>query len=203
LLVGGATRRRTAPLVERLTRYRSEQTFPQREPSCYIQLVLIGSDRAAREADQLRRTAWGTRFPVDPVQIAHKLGIDVRQAQLSDNISGALVKEVGKDPTILLNANDYPNRRRFTCAHELGHFVSRSGDASAYEYVDLRDTIWSAAGTEPDEVFANAFAANLLMPENEVRRLEDAGATPSQMAVYFGVSQDALHFRLKNLKILL
>ena len=162
--------------------------------------TIIGRD-PAQEAERLRVFAWGDTFPVDPVAIARRLGVDVRQAPLSANVSGALVKKLGQDPTILLNAEDHPNRQRFTCAHELGHFVSRENAPDEYEYVDLRDTIFSAAGTKPDEVFANQFAASLLMPEREVGRLKKEGYSPTQMALYFGVSQDAMHFRLTNLKI--
>jgi Zn-dependent peptidase ImmA (M78 family) len=152
-----------------------------------------------QEAERIRATAWGNRFPVDPVQIARVLGIDVRQAPLSEDVSGALTKKLGQDPTILLNAHDHPNRQRFTAAHELGHFVSREDAPDEYEYVDLRDTVFASAGTVPEEVFANQFAANLLMPERDVRRLRSDGLTPTEMALYFGVSQDAMHIRLKNL----
>jgi Zn-dependent peptidase ImmA (M78 family) len=164
--------------------------------------VLTGSERAAAEADALRLEVWGLTFPVDPVQIARKLGIDVRQAALSEKISGALVKKKGEDPIILLNANDYLSRRRFACAHELGHYVSHKDGPEEYEYIDLRDTIWSSAGANPDELFAKAFAANLLLPQDEIRRLDALEYTPSQMACYFGVSADAVRFRLKNPKIL-
>ena len=156
---------------------------------------------AAREAERIRNTFWKKGFPVDPVLIAQRLGVSVRQAKLSPGVSGALVKKLGEDPAILLNANDHPNRQRFTCAHELGHYISRENDPDAYEYIDLRD-IWSAAGTKPEEVFANAFAANLLMPEREVRRLLNEKYGPTEMAVYFDVSQDSMHFRLKNLKLI-
>ncbi len=117
-------------------------------------------------------------------------------------MSGALVKKIGEDPTILLNAEDSTNRQRFTCAHELGHYVSRESDPSAYEYIDLRDTIWSASRVDPQEIWANAFAANLLMPETRIRELVADGSTPTALSVYFGVSQDALKFRLDNLGLL-
>jgi Zn-dependent peptidase ImmA (M78 family) len=107
---------------------------------------------------------------------------------------------MGRDPAILLNAKDHPNRQRFTCAHELGHFVSRENAPEAYEYVDLRDTIFSSAETNPEEVFANLFAANLLMPLSELRRLQKEKASPTEMALHFDVSQDAMHFRLENLQ---
>jgi Zn-dependent peptidase ImmA (M78 family) len=154
-----------------------------------------------REAEQIRRSAWGSGFPVDPVQIARSLGIDVKQAYLSESVSGALVKQIGQDPTILLNGNDHPNRQRFTCAHELGHYVSRANDPDAYEYVDRRDTIWSAAGVDQNEIFANQFAAALLMPAEAVKDLVKRGYTPVQMALFFDVSQDSMSFRLKNLKL--
>lgn len=153
-----------------------------------------------QEAERIRQSLWSNVFPVDPVQIARRLGIDVREATLRDDISGALVKKLGEDPTILLNAKDHPNRQRFTTAHELGHFVTRELSTDTYEYVDLRDTMWSAAGMGPEEVFANQFAANLLMPESEVQRLRHEGLTPIQMAHYFRVSQDAMANRLKNVR---
>lgn len=156
----------------------------------------------AQAAEHIRLSTWGAdRFPVDPVQIARVLGIDVRRAALSREISGALVKKLGEDPTILLNANDHVNRQRFTCAHELGHFVTRESEPNEYEYVDLRDTMYSASGTNEQEVFANRFAAHLLMPESEVRRLADEGYSATLMAKHFKVSQDAMSNHLKNLDI--
>ena len=98
-------------------------------------------DEAARDAERLRTSVWGDRFPVDPVRIARKLGIVVLDARLHRTVSGALVKERGEDPTILLNERDSVNRKRFTCAHELGHFVRRSDNPDEYEYVDFRDIL--------------------------------------------------------------
>lgn len=44
-------------------------------------------------------------------------------------------------------------------------------DGEQYEYIDLRGD-HSSTGQNADEVFANQFAANLLMPADEVRRLK-------------------------------
>lgn len=160
------------------------------------------SDRdPTQAADRIRRSTWSDVFPVDPVQIARQLGVDVRRAVLRQDISGALVKKLGEDPTILLNANDHVNRQRFTCAHELGHFVTRESDPDVYEYVDLRDTMYSSSGRDPEEVFANRFAAHLLMPEAEVRRLAEQGLSATLMARHFKVSQDAMANQLKNLGV--
>jgi Zn-dependent peptidase ImmA (M78 family) len=153
---------------------------------------------AAKDAERIRATTWGDTIPVDPVRIARRLGIHVLDAKLSPTVSGALVKKPGQDPTILLNASDSPNRKRYTCAHEIGHFVKRSDAPDQYEYVDLRGPL-AAAGQDPEEMYANAFAANLLMPEKEVRRLHREGKGELEMALFFDVSADAMHYRLKNL----
>jgi Zn-dependent peptidase ImmA (M78 family) len=155
---------------------------------------------AARDAERIRVSVWGDRYPVDPVRIARKLGIDVLDAKLRRDVSGALVKERGQDPTILLNEQDSANRKRFTCAHEIGHFVRREEDPDEYEYIDLRDT-FAATGHDPEEVYANAFAASLLMPEKEVKRLRSQGYGELDMALYFDVSREAMHNRLKNLHL--
>lgn len=153
-------------------------------------------------AQELLEDAWAGRgFPVDPVQIAKELGIDVFEADLPATVSGALIKEKDQDPAIFLNAKDSRNRKRFTCAHEIGHFIWRQGnDGEQYEYLDLRGD-HSSTGTNPEEVFANQFAANLLMPAKEVGRLCAEDTHRFRMAYHFGVSDDAMRFRLSNLSL--
>ncbi|MGD0452307.1 MAG: ImmA/IrrE family metallo-endopeptidase [Solirubrobacteraceae bacterium] len=155
---------------------------------------------AARDAAMLLREAWGAPLPVDPISIARAAGIRVLDAPLDDDTAGALVKEPGQDPTILLNQNDSPNRKRFTCAHELGHYRRRSADETEYTTVDLRGSL-AAAGTDPEEIYANEFAASLLMPEDAVRRLLEEGLGDLELAIRFGVSREAIEYRLKNLFI--
>ncbi len=158
---------------------------------------------------------WGERsLPVDPVLIAKELGLQVIKGDLPDNISGALIKESGMDPVILLNSNDSPNRQRFSCAHEIGHYIDRqifqgeadNDNAHNYEYVDLRgDT--ASQGTEPAEIFANQFAAELLMPRDAVKKLVDQNrchglpsfADSLKVSSYFGVSGGASSIRLNYL----
>jgi Zn-dependent peptidase ImmA (M78 family) len=158
-------------------------------------------EEAERQARWVLEHLWEkkgekVRLPVDPVQIAHSLGIDVLDARLDPDVYAALVKEEGQDPTILLNGIDSRNRKRFSCAHELGHFMRHSSDE--YAYIDRRDVL-SAEGTNLEEIYANTFAASLLMPEEEARRLRKADATEIEMAEFFAVSADAMKYRLKNL----
>jgi Zn-dependent peptidase ImmA (M78 family) len=153
---------------------------------------------AAEDAERLLADVWDDSLPVDPVRIARAMGINVVTAHLDPQVSGALVKERQQDATILLNAMDSPNRKRFTCAHEVGHYVKRADAPEEYEYVDHRDSL-AATGRHPDEVYANQFAASLLMPAHHVRRLAAEGLTDLQIALRFDVSLEAMQYRLQHL----
>jgi Zn-dependent peptidase ImmA (M78 family) len=161
----------------------------------------------ADEADKIRRKIWADIsgsadvIPVDPVRIARALGVDVFEAELDSSVSGAIVKQTNRDPTILMNQRDHPNRQRFTAAHELGHYVLHQNDPEEYEYVDYRDED-ASTGSKEEEVFANQFAAHLLMPADVVTKRYRGGATPVELAYEFRVSQEAMVNHLKNLGLL-
>lgn len=167
---------------------------------------------AEDDARSILRAAWAVedggavRLPVDPFSIAQSLGIRAYSANLDGGISGMLVKRPGEDAEIYVHAVDSANRQRFTCAHELGHYVKRSAQGdTAWEYVERRDLLTSQ-GTDPDEIYANQFAAALLMPrealEARFRELENPSLTSAAaLAVEFGVSVDAMQYRLKNLRL--
>jgi Zn-dependent peptidase ImmA (M78 family) len=160
------------------------------------------------DADRLLETIWAKddpsqlRLPVDPFYIAKALGIDVYGEALDPEVSGLLRKRSQEDdPEIVLNVDDHRNRQRFTCAHELGHFSMRSqtGSFEKWNYVDRRDVL-AGAGTDPDEIYANRFAAALLMPQRAVKKLWDGEVAP--LAYKFGVSPEAMSNRLRNLGLL-
>ena len=153
-------------------------------------------------ANKVLDTIWkGKSFPVDPFVIATQFGIKVIEADLPADVSGAIIKKKGNDPIIALSKSDSNNRKRFSCAHELGHYVYRTDELQEeYDYIDLRSKT-SSIGTEPEEIFANKFAASLLMPEEEVKKLYKKKTPFFLMAQYFGVSDDAMTIRLENLKL--
>lgn len=152
-------------------------------------------------AGELLEECWDGRLPVNPIRIAKSLGIKVFNASLDEEVSGALKKKEGADPSILLNVKDSRNRKRFTCAHEIGHFIRRSEEPEKYEYVDYRDPR-SSTGTIEEERFANSFAANLLMPKAAVEAFHADGMPDFRMALQFGVSREAMRNRLDNLGLL-
>lgn len=152
-------------------------------------------------AERVRKEFWGDSVPVDPAQIAEAMGLEVLAAQLGQELAGALVKEAGKDPRIFLNGRDSSNRKRFTCAHEIGHFVKKTDFDDGYEYFDFRDS-FSSTGIAPEERYANAFAAALLMPKDRVKQMKREGLKDIEMASRLGVSREAMVYRLTNLGLI-
>lgn len=153
---------------------------------------------ATTEAERVLHEYWGDSVPVDPARVARKMGIEVSEAFLDPDVAGAIEKRQGRPAHIYLSTSDHPNRQRFTCAHEIGHFVKHDGED--FEYVDYRDGT-ASMGIDAGELFANSFAAALLMPEKEVRRLHGIGIHEKEMARTFGVSEAAMVNRLKNLNL--
>jgi Zn-dependent peptidase ImmA (M78 family) len=160
---------------------------------------------AELEAQQVLARAWvraGGQYvvPVDPIYIAQELSLKVFTAQLQADVSGMLVKRVNEDAQIYVNVADSPNRQRFTIAHEIGHYIlrehGRPGDS--WSYIDHRGPS-AAHGTDAHEVYANQFAAELLMPRDEVAIRYRDGRSAAALALDFDVSVGAMEFRVKNL----
>jgi Zn-dependent peptidase ImmA (M78 family) len=159
-----------------------------------------------RDAEEVLRTYWAKEdgnipVPVDPIAIAHKLGFKVYTSALESDVAGMLVMNPGQDPEIYLNESDSYNRQRFTCAHEIGHWAQHVAEGvESGRFVDHRGAL-AAEGTNPEEIYANQFAATLVMPEHKVRQLADRGYGPVALADRLRVSADAASFRLKNLHL--
>lgn len=158
---------------------------------------------AERDAEEMLRTHWAREdgaipLPVDPIAIAGKLDIKVFTAVLAQDVSGKLSMKAGQDPEIYLNQSDSYNRQRFTCAHELGHWAKHVAEGvESREIIDYRGPI-SSTGTDSEEIYANQFAAALLMPAEEVQRLTERGYGPVAIADTLRVSPDAAAFRVTN-----
>jgi Zn-dependent peptidase ImmA (M78 family) len=148
------------------------------------------------------------RAPVPVSALAEALGLDVRYAPTTDDVSGALIRE-GHSAVIAVNSAQHENRQRFTIAHEIGHFVLHKRTQRHFDEdfrIDFRNSVSSEA-TQRTEIEANAFAAALLMPEGFLRRdllrmgaeEGDADDAIQAMAVRYKVSRRAMELRLLNL----
>lgn len=150
-------------------------------------------DRARVDAGEIlaRHSPPGV-LPVDPVAVARSLGLSVFSAELGEDVFGMLVGN-GGGADIYLDRDQPPRRFRFSCAHEIGHYVLRAGDINAESaFVDRRSD--GGRGTA-DEIYANEFAGFLLMPESELRDAVARGLGDYDLAARFGVSLDAIRYR--------
>jgi Zn-dependent peptidase ImmA (M78 family) len=148
--------------------------------------------------------------PVDPVKCAKYLNIDVQKADMDSDISGLFVIKDNM-AHIRYNASEKNSkRRRFTIAHELGHYVLHKSipfilEKGKSEKVMFRDAN-SSTGEVHREREANAFAASLLMPKylinKEINKLDNSSDIVASLAKKFNVSNDAMTFRLANLGML-
>lgn len=145
----------------------------------------------------------GIRKPPIPVEkIARKLGLEVRYEPLQGDLYGALVRGDGEN-YIGVNSLNHPNRRRFTIAHELGHFVLHEGIKVHVDKglrVNWRDEESSQAVSD-EEMEANRFAAELLMPlqflSRDIEKLKSVRQeTIALLANRYRVSTQAMRIRL-------
>jgi Zn-dependent peptidase ImmA (M78 family) len=149
----------------------------------------------------------GYALPIDVESIINKHGIHIRHQPMEESVSGMLVVKDDR-ATIGINQSHHPNRQRFTLAHELGHYLLHR--RSTQVFVDastmfFRDGV-AAEGKDKFEIEANAFAAELLMPETvllDLIRHQSVDAFDDRavksLAVKFGVSVRALTIRLTTL----
>lgn len=169
--------------------------------------------RAETEAKSLLRALGIDQAPVPVERIAEHCGAALRFEPFEGDMSGLLYRD-GERTIIGINSSDGVARQRFTISHELGHLRLHTGRAMFVEkhvQVNLRNSISSSA-TNAEEIEANRFAAELLMPSSLVtreasRRLEKNASTSrdlliSEMADAFRVSRQAMEIRLTNLGIL-
>jgi Zn-dependent peptidase ImmA (M78 family) len=154
------------------------------------------------------------RAPVSIERIARSYA-DLVRRPLEDDISGALIPLSEDNWVILVNSLHHPNRQRFTIAHELGHLMlHRYKTPHADRRFRLRDAR-SSEGSVLEEIQANQFAAELLMPRllimKELRHsnFEHSPADDSEseefeklvrgLAKEFRVSRQAMTVRLSSL----
>lgn len=168
---------------------------------------------SAEVVDLFRQANWSVELKdfvegkrVDVKKLAEHLGYTVKEKEF--DLSGELV-----DKMILVNKDNVGTRQRFTIAHELGHAAhhllaaKRRGDSGAYE---LQERF--------DEIQANKFAADLLMPKSfVVDALKDSAKKhgfneqslsadqvtlmENDASEQLNVSSQALTFRVENLGI--
>ena len=114
-------------------------------------------------------------------------------------ISGFLLRDSSEN-TIFVEKNQSVYRKRFTIAHEIGHYVLEHLQSDTLN-IAFRDDL-SATGIDFEERAANAFAAELLMPSALVEYVYEQTRSTVRTAAAFAVSESAIKYRLKNLGVI-
>jgi Zn-dependent peptidase ImmA (M78 family) len=164
--------------------------------------------RAETEAARLLAESGQIDLPIDVEAIAAHLDVQIVLERLDKSVSGMLYRD-GDHVVIGVNSAHPERRQRFTVAHELGHLVLHKGRPLVVDHVrvNFRDATSSAA-SDSEEIQANAFAAELLMPRDRVLAdarplLQEVSASEAvvlrDLADGYKVSVEAMDYRLTNL----
>jgi len=123
-------------------------------------------------------------------------GIPVTVVALPHDFAGAMRRDQ-RHVYIFVNGVEPHVRQRFTLAHELGHF--RLGHATVF------DTVADLRGRDPQEVEANEFAGEFLVPRAAIDAWMERNGDPRvdlelvvRVARHFGVSAPVARIRLEK-----
>lgn len=171
---------------------------------------------AEKKANKLLEDLNINELPIPVEKIAQILDIKISYEPFKGkDLSGILYRD-DNDTIIGVNSEESPQRKRFTIAHELGHFMLHEGNKLYVDQnfrVNFRD-INSSSATDMNEIEANAFAAALLMPDkivkdtfysvtsNGIDSFSDYSEEIVLLSKIFNVSQTAITIRLGKLDLL-
>jgi IrrE N-terminal-like domain len=156
-------------------------------------MTLPASD-IRRQATRLLHSAGVSHEPVSLRDVISALNLELVQKTREPFACEAALEPLGDGHAIVLNGGGDERRRRFTIAHEIGHFVLHPGRQRSERGGKVNE-----AGRVLERE-ADAFAAELLMPEDLVRQaVDEHGASPGRLSDRFEVSQQAMQTRLRRL----
>jgi Zn-dependent peptidase ImmA (M78 family)/transcriptional regulator with XRE-family HTH domain len=131
--------------------------------------------------------------------IEDRFGIDVIVTRLPGTCDGLSYQD-GAFRAIVLGATDMAARQRYTLAHELGHLLFGDAQQGLIEEEVLTPGVKSI-----EEKRADAFAAAFLVPKQQLLELigsRDAADAFDDAVWRFGISPDALSWRMLNLELI-
>jgi Zn-dependent peptidase ImmA (M78 family) len=159
-------------------------------------------EEVVKKAEDLLEENFILEPPVDVYELARLNGLEIIEKKFpkeQSHISGFVTIDNGIN-RMYVNLNDAPSRRKFTVAHELGHWLLHSEEL---EKNPNRSILFRIAigelNKDPLEKEANIFAANLLVPLKLLNKYRD-NKTIEQLSELFNVSKDVIGYRLELLK---
>jgi Zn-dependent peptidase ImmA (M78 family) len=148
--------------------------------------------------------AFSSQLGQEIVELACDLGLKVFEENLASDCSGFLkhAPELGSASgyVVVVRADDPPTRKRFTVAHEIGHFVLHTRRPHTHEkmrYESPTDYFLDDPEALRQEGEANRFARELLMPRHILKA--ERIHCPHQLAARCRVSVAAAEVRLSEI----
>jgi Zn-dependent peptidase ImmA (M78 family)/transcriptional regulator with XRE-family HTH domain len=146
----------------------------------------------------LKASGFEDATPVPVFALIAQFGVEIRFTAL-DSLAGALLLGDGHPTGVLVNSDQPFERQRFSAAHELGHLL--------LGHEPMSGSFLSFLGRrfEPEELDADAFAGELLIPTHLLtEKVGDFAGRPIDESVYllartFAVSFQAMTLRLAKL----
>lgn len=157
--------------------------------------------KAIQQAEKLLKKYNIMTAPISVVEIAEGEELSIAVTSLEEfrtpdkPVCAALLKE---QKVILVEKNDSQSRRRFSIAHELGHYILHPQELK--NSPELGIFFRAPLGGEKDwlEREANCFAANLLVPARMLIEWYSKTQNQHQLSEIFAVSSEVMGWRLLN-----
>lgn len=157
--------------------------------------------KAISEAERLiKENFLDDVLPVDILAIVESCGLSVEETSFTglglgdEEIAGFIDPE---EKIIYVNDEDSENRKVFTIAHELGHWILHKSKliAEPDKYAILYRRPLGQVNDDQVEKEANCFAGNLLVPREKLMKFKHYDN--KTLSALFGVSVDVIGFRKK------
>lgn len=135
--------------------------------------------------------------PVDIISMARELDLELYNINTSENISGAILKDNNRY-IIYVKSSDSNNRKRFTIAHEISHFLLHKDIIDKNSITD--NAMYRSNLSNTYERQANKLASEILIPIKKLRELlfKRYIRNINELANIFEVSKESMEIRLKE-----
>jgi|WetSurSiteA1Bulk_404760.scaffolds.fasta_scaffold20829_2 Zn-dependent peptidase ImmA (M78 family) len=138
--------------------------------------------------------------PIDLNKVFQKLRLKYIELNDPEGIDGAIIEIENKPAIAYLNIAKPIPRQRFTLAHELGHIFLKHSKRDLYDAEEVREIgeKLTDQSKPPKEKEADAFASELLVPHDKLKKYEADINNIDKLVGIFHVSKEAMTIAVMN-----